>query len=918
MTLFAKCKRVSGWVRWGGVLVIGAVLSLDAASGTEPVSIRAQGLPPPGSININAQTGRSILRRFMDQNPDIRIEPFVMPEIGGVGAMDAGPLMAIAAGIPPHVIYVNFRMSSTYLAQGFLAPLEVLLARLHSDNPAVRETNAQGTWKADPTPAEIAAALAAIRERIQDRVWPVVYREGFHGRDGEKHVWSLSTSTLVTALFYRRDLFTEAGLDPDRPPRDWDELLEYARILRVPERRQYGMYFGLGHNISYGMYNFFVANGARAVELDDEGKWVATYDTREAAEAIYYFWRLVREPFERDGVHFDQAAGLDTDGGLAWRRGLVGMRFGYLDANVLAEINPQLVGIAPPPVAADGGQGSELNAAMLGVFAGATPEQQLAAMRYVWFRTGPDAREVYTRTMVENGYGQFVNPDFLREFGYDRILEQVPAEWVAAFETALEHGVPEPYGKNTQNVYRWLSQPVSRVIHADLADLPKEEALALIQSWSKESVDEFNIKVLGRVPDKVMRHRRLAGSAILLVLLVCFSYSMKRVWGHFSDAATGTIGGGVHTRRWGYVLILPALLLVLGWMYLPLLLGGISMAFVDYRIILDSTFVGVDNFANVLFDERFWSGLSKTLYFVIASIGIGFWPPILLAILLQEIPTDTAKYVYRTVFYLPAVLSGLVVMFLWKQLYEPSAEGVLNQILLALNTLGPGPATVLKLVLLSFWLSFIGVLIYLPIRVNEMSRLFKGLLWGAGAGAIWLLVRPVFGDEGPAAVLHLAGRFQVEPMGWLTDPGMAMLCIIVPHVWAASGPGCILYLAALKSIPEDLYEAAEIDGASIWHKVCYIVLPRLKYLIVIQFIAAVIAAFRGGAEMILVMTGGGPMGATTTLSLEIFFTTFMDLNYGKGTAMAWMLGALLIGFTAYQMKILSKAEFRTVDSDKNK
>ena len=404
------------------------------------------------------------------------------------------------------------------------------------------------------------------------------------------------------------------------------------------------------------------------------------------------------------------------------------------------------------------------------------------------------------------------------------------------------------------------------------------------------------------------------GGIILLLVATFFAWSMRRVWRHFADAATGSIGSGVHTRQWGYVLILPALLLVIGWMYVPLFAGGISMAFMDYKILLDSSFVGVDNFANVLFSDRFWGGLGRTFLFVLATIGIGFWPPILLALLLQEIPTTTAKYVYRTVFYLPAVLSGLVVMFLWKQLYEPSPEGVLNQILLGFNALGPVTATLLKWMLLGFWLSFIGMLVYLPIRVDEMSRVFKGICWTAAAGACWLLVRPLLGEEGLAAAARLVGPFMIEPRTWLNDPALAMLCIVVPHVWAASGPGCILYLAALKSIPEDLYEAADIDGASIWHKVCYIVLPRMKYLITIQFIMAVIGAFRGGAEMILVMTGGGPMNATTILSLEIFFTTFMDLDYGTGTAMAWLLGALLIGFTAYQMKLLSNAEFRTADT----
>lgn len=918
----AKNYMTGGRLGFAGLVFIG-LLSLNTFSASTnvfaedndaPVTIRIQGLPNPGDRDIVAQVGRVILRQFQAEHPNISLMPFVMPEVGGISTIDQGPLMAIAAGIPPHVIYVNFRMSSTYLEQGFLAPMEMLLARLQSDNPNVRDTHPDGSWKADPTPEDIEAAVQAIRARVPERVWPVIYRQGFHnGPDAPSHVWSMNTSTLVGALFYRRDLFMEAGLDPERPPRDWSELLEYARLLRVPEKRQFGMYFGFGHTISYSMYNFFVANGARAVEQLESGEWEAAYDSREAAEAIHFFWRLVREPFERNGVMIDAAAGMDpTRGRLLWERGQVAMQFGYLDDELLANISPQLVGIAPPPVSARGTRGSELNAAMLGVFAGASPEQQLAAMRYIWHRTGPEAQAIFVQTMVENGYGRFVNPNLLSAFGYERVLQQVPREWVEAFNLAIEHGVPEPYGRNTQNIYRWLSEPVNRAIHADLSSLDAEEAIALIQRWSQDSAEEFNVKVLGRIPPDIMLKRRIAGGAILLALFLFFSASMKRVWGHFSDAALGSIGGGIHTRKWGYLLILPAILLVIGWMYLPLLFGGISMAFMDYRIILDSTFVGVDNFAQALFNERFWSGLARTFFFVLLTIGLGFWPPILLAILLQEIPTNTAKYIYRTIFYLPAVLSGLVVMFLWRQLYDPSSEGVLNQVLLSLNQLGPVPATLLKLVLAGCWLSFIAVLIYLPIRVDEMTRTFKAILWSAAAGAFWLLVHPLF-TKGLSAASGLVGSFSIEPLGWLTDPSLAMICIVVPHVWAASGPGCILYLAALKSIPEDLYEAADIDGASIWHKVCYIVLPRLKYLIVIQFIAAVIGGFKGGAEMILVMTGGGPMGATSILSLEIFYTTFMDLNYGLGTAMAWMLGALLIGFTAYQMKLLSNAEFRTTD-----
>lgn len=103
-------------------------------------------------------------------------------------------------------------------------------------------------------------------------------------------------------------------------------------------------------------------------------------------------------------------------------------------------------------------------------------------------------------------------------------------------------------------------------------------------------------------------------------------------------------------------------------------------------------------------------------------------------------------------------------------------------------------------------------------------------------------------SAGLDSLKSLFGPFHLIPLGWIQSPAMAMLCVVLPTIWAGAGAGSILYLAALKTVPDELYEAAEMDGARIWHKIFYITLPQLKYLIVIQFIAAVIAAFQGGTD----------------------------------------------------------------------
>lgn len=275
-----------------------------------------------------------------------------------------------------------------------------------------------------------------------------------------------------------------------------------------------------------------------------------------------------------------------------------------------------------------------------------------------------------------------------------------------------------------------------------------------------------------------------------------------------------------------------ALLSIALWAYYPLIRGSV-MAFQDYRVLGGSTFVGLDNFIEVFNQQTFYWGLINTLLYVGLSLGLGFFIPILLAIMLDEIPKG--KVVYRTIYYLPAVMSGLVVAFLWKWFYDPNPTGFLNTML---------------------------------------------------------------------------GLFGAEPRGWLNDPRLAMLCVVIPGIWAGAGPGSLIYLAALKSIPDEVYEAADLDGASALRKVFSVTLPSLKPLIIINFVGAFIGAFHA-MQNIFVMTGGGPVNATHVIGIEIWLSAFAFLKFGYATAVAWILGALLIGFTVYQLRILREVRFTT-------
>ncbi|NLW81326.1 MAG: sugar ABC transporter permease, partial [Desulfovibrionales bacterium] len=138
-------------------------------------------------------------------------------------------------------------------------------------------------------------------------------------------------------------------------------------------------------------------------------------------------------------------------------------------------------------------------------------------------------------------------------------------------------------------------------------------------------------------------------------------------------------------------------------------------------------------------------------------------------------------------------------------------------------------------------------------------------------------------------------------------------CCVLPMVWAGMGPGCLIYLAALKGIADDFYEAADIDGATFIDKILFVVIPILKPLLVIQFVGMFIASWQN-SPFILAMTGGS--SNTTVAGLRIFYKAYMYLQFGPATAMAWILGFMLIGFTVYNLRILSRLEFKTTGDKK--
>lgn len=126
---------------------------------------------------------------------------------------------------------------------------------------------------------------------------------------------------------------------------------------------------------------------------------------------------------------------------------------------------------------------------------------------------------------------------------------------------------------------------------------------------------------------------------------------------------------------------------------------------------------------------------------------------------------------------------------------------------------------------------------------------------------------------------------------WLNDPKLAMLCLVLPG-FLMFGPG-LVYIASIQGIPEELYEAAELEGTSLWQKIWLITLPRLRPIIAVMLVLSVIGAMQVFTQP-LVMTGGGPGNVTISVVMYIYTLGFSGLFFGRAAALAIVLFMVLM------------------------
>jgi len=263
--------------------------------------------------------------------------------------------------------------------------------------------------------------------------------------------------------------------------------------------------------------------------------------------------------------------------------------------------------------------------------------------------------------------------------------------------------------------------------------------------------------------------------------------------------------------------------------------------------------IGVQNYIELMHDQQFWLYFINTLYLML-GMPVAIAGSLALAILLSQ--KLRGIVLYRTLFYLPSITSGVALMILWKALYNPDfgpINAAINAVSQALGLDVKAPQ----------WLLSTANLLGLDVeQVRVTAKQF-----GLGARD----------------------------------------ALIIMGIWIAiGGNNMLLYLAALTNVPQELIEAAQLDGAGKWSVFRNVTWPQLAPTTFFIVVMSFIGGLQGGFEQARVMTAGGPAGTTTTLTYYIYTKAFEEFQIGYASAISWILFAIIFVVTLVNWKFGAK------------
>ena len=301
-----------------------------------------------------------------------------------------------------------------------------------------------------------------------------------------------------------------------------------------------------------------------------------------------------------------------------------------------------------------------------------------------------------------------------------------------------------------------------------------------------------------------------------------------------------------------WLFVLPALLIIGIFKILPAV-AAFYMSLFKWDVV-QGAFRGLGNYTDWLYDNSlrspdFWRSLSTTFTYVIFTVPLEMAIALVIAYLLFQ--KMRGRGIYRTLYYLPYVTSlvAAAAVFVW--VFHPQ-YGLVNDVI---GFIGIGPQS---------WL-------------DEPRGLFE----------------------------LLASSFGVALPAWLAGPSLALVVLSLVTVWHYMGYQIVIFLAGLSNISNEYYEAARLDGASERQLFTKITLPLLSPTTFFVFTVASIGVLRS-FDSVYVLTNGGPLDTTRTVTMLVFKTAFQQAQFGLGAALAFILTLVILLFTLVQFRVLGR------------
>lgn len=293
-----------------------------------------------------------------------------------------------------------------------------------------------------------------------------------------------------------------------------------------------------------------------------------------------------------------------------------------------------------------------------------------------------------------------------------------------------------------------------------------------------------------------------------------------------------------------YCYLLPAFVILGMFSFYPVV-KSIYMSFFDWSLLRETQyFVGIENYQKILNDKVFMTAITNTVRYVIGYVPFSIGLALIVAVLLNS--KIRFRGALRLAYFLPWVTSSVAISMVWRWIYNQH-YGLLNMMLSGL--------------------------------ANFVNSFVEFVSFG-NVTQVW----------------HFTN------INWLMKPEWTIINIIIISVWKSMGYNIVIFLAGLQNVPQELYEAAEVDGANSWQSFWKITLPLISPTTFFISIISIIGSFKLFTEIYVLYIGSpGPINSGMTIVYYVYRMAFERYRMGYASAAAYILFGIIFIFTLIQM-----------------